>query len=77
MASSRVWTMADSGTFRPIFAWRPEFLAVLGLLDDRDVGASSSTPYFSRMPLSATLIAVLRAVWPPRVGRRASGAPFR
>ncbi len=33
----------------------------------------SSTPYFSRTPLSCSEIAVFRAVWPPRVGSRASG----
>ena len=32
-----------------------------------------STPYFSRMPVSATAMAEFRPVWPPRVGRRASG----
>lgn len=33
----------------------------------------SSTPYSSRVPDSCRAIAVLSAVWPPRVGRRASG----
>ncbi len=33
----------------------------------------SSTPYFSRTPCSCMEIAVFSAVWPPRVGRRASG----
>lgn len=33
----------------------------------------SSTPYFSRTPLSCSAMAVLSAVWPPRVGSRASG----
>jgi hypothetical protein len=33
----------------------------------------SSTPYFSSTPSFATPTAVLRPVWPPRVGRMASG----
>ena len=33
----------------------------------------SSTPYFSRTPLSCSAIAVLSAVWPPRVASTASG----
>jgi len=33
----------------------------------------SSTAYFSRTPVSARATAVLRAVWPPMVGRSASG----
>lgn len=33
----------------------------------------SSTPYFSRTPFSCMEIAVFSAVWPPRVGRSASG----
>ena len=33
----------------------------------------SSTPYFSRMPRSCSAIAAFSAVWPPRVGRIASG----
>ena len=33
----------------------------------------SSTPYFSSTPLSASAIATLSAVWPPIVGRSASG----
>ncbi len=36
----------------------------------------SSTPYFSRTPASASAIAVLRAVWPPRVASSASGRSF-
>ena len=32
-----------------------------------------STPYFFRMPSRSHSIARLRAVWPPTVGRRASG----
>lgn len=33
----------------------------------------SSTPYLSRTPEPCSEIAVFRAVWPPRVGRSASG----
>ncbi len=33
----------------------------------------SSTPYLSRTPASCSAIAVLSAVWPPRVASRASG----
>jgi hypothetical protein len=33
----------------------------------------SSTLYFSRMPISCSATAALSAVWPPRVGRIASG----
>ena len=32
-----------------------------------------STPHSSRTPLRATWVATLRAVWPPRVARSASG----
>lgn len=33
----------------------------------------SSTPYLSSVPASCSEMAVLRAVWPPRVGSRVSG----
>jgi hypothetical protein len=36
----------------------------------------SSTPYCSRTPASCSDIAVLRAVWPPRVASSASGRSF-
>lgn len=36
----------------------------------------SSTLYLSRVPASWREMAVLRAVWPPRVGRSASGRSF-
>ena len=32
-----------------------------------------STPYLARTPFSCRATAVLRAVWPPRVARMASG----
>jgi len=36
----------------------------------------SSTPYLSRIPCSCRAIAALSAVWPPSVGRIASGFSF-
>ncbi len=36
----------------------------------------SSTPYFSRMPSASSAMAAFNAVWPPRVGRIASGFSF-
>ncbi len=36
----------------------------------------SSTPYFSRTPAASSAIAVLSAVWPPRVASSASGRSF-
>ena len=41
------------------------------------VAAIISMPRRSRMPVSATIRAVLSAVWPPRVGRMASGRSAR
>ena len=35
-----------------------------------------STPYFSSTPARARSTAVLRPVWPPSVGRSASGRSF-
>mmetsp|Transcript_135 Transcript_135/g.491 ORF Transcript_135/g.491 Transcript_135/m.491 type:complete len:325 (+) Transcript_135:2453-3427(+) len=37
---------------------------------------SSSTPYFARMPSSERAFAVFRPVWPPMVGKMASGFSF-
>ncbi len=36
----------------------------------------SSTPYFSSTPFSCSATAVFSAVWPPSVGRIASGRSF-
>ncbi len=36
----------------------------------------SSTPYFSSTPAASRAIAVLSAVWPPRVASSASGRSF-
>jgi hypothetical protein len=55
-----------------------EELAVLGLADDRRRRRRSSRRCTWRaVPRSCSLMAVLSAVWPPRVGSSASGAPSR
>ena len=36
----------------------------------------NSTPYFSRVPSSCSVIARFSAVWPPSVGSSASGRSF-
>ena len=62
------------GTLSPIFSiasrksWRSSALWITG----REAPIIS-TPYFSSTPASATATAVFRPVWPPSVGRRASG----
>ncbi len=43
---------------------------------DRTEAPSNRTPSRSRTPSSSSSIARLRAVWPPRVGMRASGRSF-
>ncbi len=53
-----------------------EELAVLAALDDVHVAADELTPYFSSTPDLASSTAVFRPVWPPRVGKSASGRSF-
>ena len=73
-ASSMVWAVPDFGMSRPIFS-------IASLKSSRSSAflmASAlapiiSTLYFSRTPDLYRDMAVLSAVWPPRVGRRASG----
>ncbi len=73
-ASSRVWAMAELGTPRPISIMaclkrsRSSAVAMASAL-----APMSSTPCSSRTPASTRAMARFSAVWPPRVGRRASG----
>ncbi len=72
--SSMVWQTAERGTSPPtssttcLNCWRssPRWMASMS-------APMSSTPYFSRMPALWRPTAALRAVWPPRVARIASG----
>ena len=71
--SSMVWQTADRGTSPPtertmslkICRSSPRWMAGMS-------APISSTSYFSRMPASLIAMAVLRAVWPPRVANMAS-----
>ncbi len=73
-SSSMVWQMTDAATSAPasstsclkICRSSPFWMA-------STFAPMSSTPYFSRIPRSWRAIAALSAVWPPRVGRIASG----
>ena len=73
-ASARLFTVPLAGTFRPIL-----IIASLNFCRSSAFSMTSarapiiSTPNFSRMPLWARSIAVLRPVCPPSVGNRASG----
>ena len=72
-----VWQMTERGTSAP----RP---MTMSLNFSRSSHASiasmsapmSSTLYFFRVPFSCSATAALSAVWPPRVGSRASGRSF-
>ena len=73
-ASSSVWAMAELGTPRPIsiiacLNWsRSSAVAMASAL-----APMSSTPCSSSTPASTRAMARFSAVWPPRVGSRASG----
>ena len=73
-ASPRLRTIALSGTSRPISAIvrLKASRSSARWIASRDAPISS-TPNFSSTPRSARDMAMLRAVWPPIVGRRASG----
>ena len=73
-ASSRVWQMRLSGTSAPT----PVTISLNWLRSSPALMASmpapmSSTLYLARVPLSCSATAAFSAVWPPRVGRIASG----
>ena len=74
MASSTVcamWLLATSAprsSTSSLKIWRSSPLLIASKL-----APISSTLYFSRMPWLCSSIAALSAVWPPRVGRIASG----
>ena len=55
-----------------------EQLAVFALVDGSALAPIISTPYFSSTPVWCSAIAVLSAVWPPRVGSKTkpSGSTF-
>ena len=73
-ASSIVCATPERATSRPILSiaslnfWRSSPFSMASAF-----APMSLTPYFVRMPPCQRSIAALRAVWPPRVGRRASG----
>lgn len=50
-----------------------EQFTVLATVDGFQEAPISSTLYFSRTPASPSAMAALSAVWPPKVGRSASG----
>mmetsp|Transcript_29059 Transcript_29059/g.78269 ORF Transcript_29059/g.78269 Transcript_29059/m.78269 type:complete len:311 (-) Transcript_29059:419-1351(-) len=74
MASSMLSAVLDLGTERPM---RPMASLNSSRSSARSMEGSlapmSSTPYFSRMPPSESPLARLSAVWPPMVGKIASG----
>ena len=73
-ASSIVCATPDLGTSRPIL-----IIASLNLSRSSPFSIASAfapislTPWRSSAPLRTSSMAVLSAVWPPSVGRRASG----
>ncbi len=74
MASSSEWAKPDGGTDRPISS-----MAALKRSRSSAVAMASglapmtSTPLASSTPRSDRAMVRLSAVWPPRVGSRASG----
>lgn len=73
-ASSTVCTMTERADSPPHFSttslncWRSSPFWMAGMF-----APMSSTSYCSRTPASSRAMAALSAVWPPRVGSRASG----
>ena len=74
-ASSIVWAVADDGTSRPMPTmaslnfWRSSAVAMASAL----APIISGVPGTPMMPASNSSIARFRPVWPPSVGRTASG----
>ena len=72
-----MWQIRDRATFAPSFStmclndsrFSPRWIAST----DAPI---SSTPYFSRTPLSCRAIAAFSAVWPPSVASSAFGRSF-
>ncbi len=77
-ASSTRCTTRLSGTLRPrrSIASRKRCRSSALRIEETDA-PRSSTPYSSKVPLSCSSMARLRAVCPPRVGSRASGRSWR
>ncbi len=77
-ASTSVCATPLSGTSTPIsfIASRNSRRSSATLIAGIDAPINS-TLYFLRMPSSSSCTARLSAVWPPTVGRIASGAPSR
>ena len=75
--SSRVWQTTERATSPPSSStmclndsrFSPRLIASM-------LAPISSTPYFSSTPAASSAIAVLSAVWPPRVASSASGRSF-
>jgi len=73
-ASSTECALPAFGQVRPIFsiaALKSERSSALAI--DSGRAPSISTPYFFRTPFASSASARFSAVWPPRVGRIASG----
>ena len=69
-----LWQMTERGTSAP----RPVTMSLNFSRSSQASIASMSAPmslmpYFFRVPLACSAMAALSAVWPPRVGRIASG----
>ena len=71
------WETKDFGVFKPILCIAFLNLSLSSAFDIASSSAPiSSTPYSSRNPDSETSSETFRAVWPPMVGRSASGFSF-
>ena len=71
---SKLFTIILFGTLRPIFSMACLNFSLFSALSiDSTLAPINSTLYFSKIPSSSKLIAKFKAVWPPMVGRRASG----
>ena len=69
--------MPPAATARPMrFIASPNSLRSSAIAIASAVAPISSTPYFSSAPDCASAIETLSAVWPPIVGRIASGRSF-
>jgi hypothetical protein len=76
-ASSQVLAIRPCGTLRPMRSMAAvNSSRSSAILIERALAPINSTPYFSSTPVSDNFIATLSAVWPPIVGRSASGFSF-
>jgi hypothetical protein len=76
-ASSHVVAILPCGTCSPMrFIASPNSARSSAILMALAFAPINSTPYFASTPRSDSFIATLSAVWPPIVGRSASGRSF-